>query len=361
MPMTDHRLIHDAECLNTGTRPVVTADHFVTPVDQFFTRSHAKIPTIDEARWRLEVGGRCSRPTTFSLDDLRGFSRRTVAATLVCAGLRRNEFLLLGPLPGELPWGPEAASTGEWTGIPLREVLDHVGIGDGARYVEFTGLDSVERHGRRFGFGGSVDVEKALNGDVILATHLNGAPLPRVHGFPMRAVVPGWIGARSVKWLGRITLLDEPSTNYFQREAYRVQHAPDPAKPRDVTAGVAMNAVPLNAAILDPSPEQQVCAGSVRVRGWAMGSTARPVTGVEVSPNDGRDWVPARITAPGAGYTWTFWEATLHLAAGRHTLVARAEDGVAASQSPDLRDSWNVKGYGNNAWHRVAVVARAKA
>jgi len=359
--MTDHRLIHDADCLNTGTRPVVTADHFVTPVDQFFTRSHAKIPAIDARTWRLEVAGRCERPRTFSLEELRAFPHRTVAATLVCAGLRRNEFLLLGPLPGELPWGPEAASTGEWSGVSLRDVIEAVGIGDGACYVEFTGLDTVERHGRQFGFGGSVDLGKAMAGDVILATDLNGAPLPAVHGFPMRAVVPGWIGARSVKWLGRITLLDQPSMNYFEREAYRIQHTPDPAKPRDVTAGVSMSAVPLNAVILDPSAEQQVRAGRVRVRGWAMGSAARPVAAVEVSPNDGREWVAARITTPGTGYTWTFWEAAVELGAGRHTLVVRAADGVADQQSPDLRESWNVKGYGNNAWHRVAITARPGA
>jgi len=356
--MTDHRLIFDAEAQNTGTNTVVTADHFLTPVDQFFTRSHGKTPTIDPRSWRLEVGGLCSRPRTFTLDDLRGLPRRTVASTLVCAGLRRNEYLLLGPLPGELPWGPQAASTGEWSGVLLRDVLDLVGVSPAARYVEFTGLDSVERHGHTFGFGGSIDLDKALDGDVLLATELNGAELPPVHGFPVRAVVPGWIGARSVKWLGRIALLTEPSENYFQREAYRVQYTVDPAKPRDVTAGVALSRITVNAAILDPVPEQEVCAGVLRVRGWAWGTAARPVTAVEVSPNDGHDWLPARITKPGLGYTWTFWEATVDLQPGRRTLVVRATDGASPAQSPELRDGWNVKGYANNAWHRVAIVVQ---
>ncbi|MGH7650033.1 MAG: sulfite oxidase [Gemmatimonadaceae bacterium] len=356
--MPDHRLIFDAEAQNTGTKTVVTADHFLTPVDQFFTRSHGSTPTIDPKTWKLEVGGLCLRPRTFTLEDLAAFSRHTVPATLVCAGLRRNEYLLLGPLPGELPWGPQAASTGEWTGVPLRDVIDAVGVGEGARYVEFTGLDSVERHGHTFAFGGSIDLDKALNGDVVLATELNGEPLPPVHGFPVRAVVPGWIGARSVKWLGRITFLAEPSDNYFQREAYRVQYKVDPAKPRDVSAGVAMSTIALNAAILDPMPEQEVCAGPLRVRGWAMGSTARPVTSVEVSPNDGHDWAAARITNPGMGYTWTFWEATVDAIPGRRTLVVRTSDGVAPPQAHELRDGWNVKGYANNAWHRVAIIVQ---
>jgi sulfite oxidase len=361
--MTDHRIIFDAEAQNTGTRTVVTADHFVTPVDQFFTRSHAKTPTIDPQTWRLEVDGLCLRPRSFTLADLRAFARRTVPATLICAGLRRNEYLLLGPLPGELPWGPQAASTGEWTGVSLRDVIDVVGVAQGARYVEFTGLDSVERHGHTFGFGGSIDLEKAMAGDVILATELNGEPLPPVHGFPVRALVPGWIGARSVKWLGRITFLDHSSENYFQTQAYRVQYKPDPSKPRDVSAGVALSTIALNAVILDPVPEQEMCAGEIRVRGWALGSTARPVAAVHVSPNDAHDWVEARITNPGMGYTWTFWEATVTIPKpGRHTLVVRASDGVAAPQSPELKDGWNVKGYANNAWHRVAIlVGEARA
>ena len=356
--MTDHRLIFDAEGQNTGTKTVVTADHFLTPVDQFFTRSHGKTPAIDPRTWRLEVGGLCERPRSFTFDELRAFPRHTVPATLVCAGLRRNEYLLLGPLPGELPWGPQAASTGEWTGVLLEDVIDAVGVAEGARYVEFTGLDSVERHGRTFGFGGSIDLDKALTGDVLLATELNGEPLPAVHGFPVRAVVPGWIGARSVKWLGRIALLAEPSDNYFQREAYRVQYKVDPAKPRDVTAGVALSTIALNAAILDPVPEQEVCAGPLRVRGWALGSAGRPITSVEVSPNDGHDWAPARVTDAGTGYTWTFWEATVELMPGRRTLVVRAADGVAPHQPVELREGWNVKGYANNAWHRVAIVVQ---
>ncbi len=227
------RLIHDADGLNTGVWPA-RCDHPVTPVDLFFTRSHAAVPRIDPRTWRLEVGGLVNRTTSFSLEELiRAFPRRHVTATLVCAGLRRNEFLRLGALPGELPWGPEPASTGGWTGLALGDLLQAVGVAERARYVEFLGLDQVERHGHEFGFGGSIDLTKALSAEVILATELNGAPLPPVHGFPLRAVVPGWIGARSVKWLGRITLLEEPSSNYFQSSAYRMQREINPLDPRD--------------------------------------------------------------------------------------------------------------------------------
>jgi len=351
------RLVRDREGLNTAVWPV-RADRLVTPVDHFFTRSHAPVPRIDPADWRLEVDGLVDRSRTFSLEELLGsFPRRSVTATLVCAGLRRDEFLSLGPLPGELPWGPEPVSTGEWTGLALHDLLRAVGVSERARHVEFIGLDDVERHGRRAGFGGSIDIAKALSAEVLLASELNGAPLPPVHGFPVRAIVPGWIGARSVKWLGRITLAEEPSMNYFQSKAYRVQRELNPREPRDVSAGVAMSGVPLNAVILDPTPDQVVPAGRLRIRGWAMGSEGRPPTAVEVSPNAGEDWVPARIAVEGASWIWAIWEATVELARGGHTLAVRATDGTGAMQPPTLAETWNVKGYGNNAWHRVAIRA----
>jgi sulfite oxidase len=355
--MKASRLVHDAEGLNTGAWPVSPED-FITPVGSFFTRSHAPVPRIDARAWRLEVGGLVERPQTFALPDLTGsFTRRHVAATLVCAGLRRDEFLALGPLPGELPWGPEPVSTGEWTGVALGDVLRAVRVVAGARYVEFIGLDQVERHGERFSFGGSIELTKALSDEVLLATDLNGAPLPPAHGFPLRAVVPGWIGARSVKWLGRITLRKDPSPNYFQSHAYRVQREIDPTDPRDVSQGEALSEVPVNAVILEPLPDQQVTAGTVRMRGWAMGSAARRVTRIEVSADGGHNWIDARILPQESAWTWSFWEAALELRPGRHTLTVRATDSSGATQQPDIRDAWNVKGYANNVWHRIAVVA----
>lgn len=350
--------MHDAAGLNSGCWPVVAPDHFITPVERFFTRSHAPVPDIDPATWRLEVDGLVGRPSQFSLDELLdGYPLRSTDATLVCAGLRRAEFLSLGPLPGELPWGPEPVSTGRWTGIDLAEVLRAVTPKSGARYVEFTGLDRVEREGKTFGFGGSIDLAKAMSGEVLLATRLNGAPLPPIHGFPLRAIVPGWIGARNVKWLGRITLLAEPSTNYFQSQAYRTQREADPARPRDVSAGDALGEVPLNAIIAEPAPDATIPAHGATIKGWAMGSSNQPVTSVEISADGGASWQSARITVPGTGWTWSFWEASVNLEPGPHILAVRAADHAGLLQPAEISATWNVKGYANNAWHRVPIVA----
>jgi sulfite oxidase len=357
MTVRPHRLVRDPEGLNTAVWPVPT-DQLVTPTDLFFSRSHGAIPVLDACRWRLEVDGLVERARSYSLEELAGaFPRRAVAATLVCAGLRRDEFLALGPLPGELPWGPEPVSTGRWSGFVLGDLLRAVGVRAGARHVELTGLDAVERRGHRFGFGGSIDLAKALGDEVLLATELNGAALPAAHGFPVRAVVPGWIGARSVKWLGRITLREEPSPNYFQSQAYRVQREINPRDPRDVSAGVALCGVPLNTVIVEPVADQVLPAGSVLVRGWAMGEAGRRLASVEISPDGGSRWIRARTVVEGEPWTWTLWEAEVDLAPGPHVLVARATDCGGATQPSAARATWNVKGYNNNAWHRVVVRA----
>ena len=358
MTRTESRLVHDPEGLNTATWPTPT-DQLITPADRFFTRSHAPTPHLDLDSWRLEVTGLVDRSVTWTFEELRSrYPAREVAATMVCAGLRRSEFLGLGPLPGELPWGPEPISTGTWSGVALADLLRDVGVRASARHVEFIGLDSVERLGRRFGFGGSIDLDKALAPEVLLASRLNGAPLPPVHGFPLRTVVPGWTGARSVKWLGRIVLAAEPSENYFQSKAYRVQREANPLDPRNVTAGTALTEVPLNAVIVSPQPDELLAAGGVRLHGWAVGAGGRAITAVQVSADGGEQWSPARVTAGKAAWVWSLWEATIELGPGAHTLVVRAVDSAGTTQPAALADTWNVRGYNNNAWHRVPIRVR---
>jgi sulfite oxidase len=356
-PDRPERVVRDAEGLNSACWPIPPED-FVTPTERFFVRSHAAFPRIDPAAWRLEVTGMVERPRQFSLGELlQGFPRREVIATLVCAGLRRDEFLAFGPLPGELPWGPDPVSTGRWCGVALADLLRAVGVGSGARHVRMVGLDQVERHGQRFGFGGSIDLGKAMSGEVLLATELNGAPLPLAHGFPLRAVVPGWIGARSVKWLGRIEVAAEPSLNYFQTRAYRVAREVNHADPRDVSRGTALAEAPLNTVVLAPAPGSVLSAGPHLVRGWSMGAGGGPLARVEVSLDGGRSWRPARTTRSGERWAWTFWELEVLLPPGAHTIMARAVGADAETQPTSPQETWNVKGYGNNAWYRVTLRA----
>lgn len=354
-PSQAPRIVHDAEGLNTAGDLSVVAASLVTPVEQFYTRSHAPPPVIDAAAWRLVVDGLCARPLTLSLDALRQFPRREVTATLLCAGLRRNELLQVAPLPGELPWGPEPAATGHWTGVSLRDVLDAAGVSDDARHISFTGLDAVQRHGQTFGFGGSITVEKARDADVLLAYEQNGEPLRAAHGFPVRVMVPGWIGARSVKWLGRITALREPSDNYFQTKAYRIQTVVDPASPTDVSRGEPLSAINLNAVMLQPTHGAVVAGGALTICGWAVGASGAEVTAVEYSLDDGTTWASAQISPDRTRWSWTRWSASITVASGPQQIVVRAHDSSGVPQPAHLRDAWNAKGYMNNSWHRVQI------
>jgi sulfite oxidase len=328
---------------------------FLTPNELFFSRNHGDIPRVDPAAFRLTVDGLVERPLSLSMEDLRRLPRATAAATLQCAGNRRIEMASVSPIPGELPWGTEAVSTAEWSGVPLREVLAAAGPKAEARHAAFLGLDDTERHGHRFNFGGSIPLDKALEPEVLLADTMNGEPLPAVHGAPLRVVVPGYIGARSVKWVSRITLQETPSDNYFQAKAYRLfPAAVNPGKV-EWEKGLMLGESPLNSVICEPLDGGRIPAGRVAVRGWAVASGGKQVARVDLSTDGGRTWKTADLAAGDGAWTWRFWEASLDLAPGEHEIVCRAFDNAAQTQPEHPSQVWNFKGYANNAWNRVRV------
>ncbi len=352
--------VRDAALFNAGPPPALLGGEIITPTELFFARSHGLVPTIDPTTWVLRIGGLVEQSLELTLRELqRDFPRSTVAATLVCAGLRRDELMAVRAIPGELPWGLEPVSTGSFCGVALRDVLRTVGVSAAASHVGFVGLDEVSRKNRTFGFGGSIPLTKALSSEVLLAFEMNGEPLPAVHGGPVRVVVPGYIGARSVKWLGEVELRAAPSENYFQAEAYRMQREVRGGDARDVSAGEALAELPLNAVILVPAAEGTLRAGLVEASGWACGAAGHPPARVEVSSDDGVSWKDATVDSSGGEWTWVFWRASLMLAPGRHTLVVRAWDRDGPGQPAALAAVWNLKGYANNAWHRVPVEVSA--
>lgn len=346
--------VYDTAGWNRGHVPSIAPDALLTPADAFFRRNHAEPPTLDVASFRLSVDGLVAHPRGWSLAELLAtFPTVDVTASLVCAGLRRREFEALGPLNGELPWAADAASTGRWRGVRLADVLRAAGVTASAQHVHFTGRDVVERDGHTFGFGASIPLDKALTDDVLLATHLNDAPLTVAHGAPLRVIVPGWIGARSVKWLGAITVAEAPTENYFQRQAYRVERVARPDAPRDVSRGTALEGIARNCVIVSPVPGAQCAAGPLVVEGWAIGDSGRPVTAIECSV-DGQHWITAEQLTPALPWCWVFWRAVVSIGPGAQTLLARASD-AAGTMPAALASTWNVKGYANNAWYRTPI------
>ena len=181
---------------------------------------------------------------------------------------------------------------------------------------------------------------------------MNGEPLPPVHGFPLRVVVPGYIGARSVKWLSTVTVQHDPSTNYFQARTYRLfpSHVRTETSTRD--QGIALGALPVNAAICSPLDGEAV-GTRLRARGYAITGGARRIERVEVTLDGGRTFLPARLLGDADAGSWQLWEAELEVDPGPAELAVRAWDSSATTQPEDAAKIWNLKGYANNAWHRV--------
>ncbi|MET0206182.1 MAG: molybdopterin-dependent oxidoreductase, partial [Thermoleophilaceae bacterium] len=271
-------IVHEEEPFNAETGLAALAEGPVTAMDAFYVRSHGAVPELDPAAWRLRVHGLVERELELSLDTLREASRECeVTATLQCAGNRRAGLVAIRDIPGEAPWGPGATGTARWSGITLADVLALAGPLGEAAHVGFDGADLCPEAKPAQRFGGSIPLDKALRPEVLLAWAMNGEPLPAVHGGPVRVVVPGYIGARSVKWLERIELRSEPWQGYFQHVAYRL--LPEDGTPGP-GAGMPLGLVALNADVLSPADGETVAAGPLEVRGYAFAGGERHVARV---------------------------------------------------------------------------------
>jgi len=343
------------EPLNGGPDPARLADSFLTSTSRFFVRNHGNVPLIDLDSWRLELVGEVRQPLCLSLDELRSrYSLVSRPVTIQCAGFRRNELIRVKPIPGELAWNDEPVATAEWGGIRLADLLEAAGPTDGARHVWFEGGDLVEREGRRFGFGGSVSLSEAEACDVILAFEMNGEALTAEHGWPLRAVVPNVIGARSVKWLTRIEVRGSESDNYFQERAYKL--IDDVGAPPEIwRVAPALSQLPVNSVLCRPRSGERLRDGLVDVRGYAWGGGPGGIRSVDISTSAGAEWQPARLSDRILPGCWRHWAAQLELPVGRHHLAVRATGWDGECQPADPAAIWNAKGYLNNAWSRATI------
>lgn len=349
-------IIQSEDPFNGNAPLTLLFQEFITDEALFFARNHGDIPDVDPAAYRLTVDGMVRQPLSLSLDELKhDFEKVEVVATLQCAGNRRDELIEIAPIPNELPWGAGAVSNARWGGVRLKDVLEKAGYESGDLHAAFTGLDNVSRQGKTFGFGGSIPLDKALQADSLLAYEMNGGPLPLGHGFPLRTLIPGYIGARSVKWLTQITVQPEPSDNYFQRRAYRLF-------PPDVNwdnvhweTGVMLGENTVNSVICYPNDGDPIPKGLAEIVGYAVGGET-PVEGVEVSIDDGATWSEAEfLTSDAHRWAWRLWIAQVKLPAGEVEILVRAWDTAGNVQPRDAHETWNFKGYANNAWHSVKV------
>src|SRR5207249_3251214 len=303
---------------------------------RFYVRNHFALPRLEARTWRLRVEGAVNRQLDLTYDQLRALAPRDVTATLECAGNSRA--LTVPPLRG-VAWQQGAVGNAAWAGVPLAAVLDRAGLRDNAVEVVLEGADRGEvtaeprPHGP-ISFARSLPLAKA-RGDVLLAFRMNGADLPPAHGFPLRAVVPGWYGMASVKWLTRIVVTEDLFQGYYQTVdyAYWQQGQAGPEL-------IPLSRMQVKAEIARPGINEVVASNDnypIRGAAWTSG---REIAKVEVTTNDGACWNEAKLIGDAGRDVWRLWEfdwKTPH-APGRYTLMARATDSLGHTQ-PDHRDA----------------------
>lgn len=331
-------------------------ENWITPVNSFFVRSHGTVPSIEPKDLTLTIDGLVERPLTVKLAELiERFPAASTTATITCAGNRRAEFAAIKKVGG-VQWDAGAIGNAEWQGVRLVDVLKLAGVKPGTSHVWFEGRDEVTEKNVKFPFGGSIPLEKAMDesgtGASLLATHMNGKPLTPDHGFPLRTIVPGFIGARSVKWLHTITVADRPSPNHFVADVYKLVPEDD--------AEIIAKTTPiyeflLNSAICVPSSGTAVGGNSLNVKGFALtnGAKGRKVQRVDVSADSGMTWVEAKVTSPVRDYCWVLWTAEVPVAGTTSSLLVRAKDSNGDVQPEKC--PWNYKGYQFNGWHKINV------
>jgi len=352
----DDMVVHEQEPYNAEPPPAALAGRRLTGLDAFYSRNHGPVPDLDGQTWRLAVEGLVVRPLELTLLQLRDrYPEQKLTATLQCAGNRRRGFLEFGDIPGQHPWGATATSTAEWSGVRLSDVLRDAELRSGAAHVEFLAPDVAQEANPADGYGGSIPAAKATSGEVLLAWAMNGEPLPALHGAPVRVVVPGYIGARSVKWVQRIRALDQSSDNYFQAVAYRLPKGEERTAGQGPDPGVALGPLALNSDILQPHDGAAVPIGPTRIAGYALAGTADSIDRVEVSVDDGRTWQQARLEGERGSWAWRHWHLSVDLPAGQVRIVARAWDLAGLTQPESAEQLWNPKGYMNNSWPRIQL------
>ena len=318
----------------------------ITPAGLHYLLIHYDIPAVDPDTFRLEVTGAVERPLTLSLGALREKSSVVAPITFECAG---NGRALLEPRPLSQPWLTEAVGTAEWGGTPLAPLLEEAGVGESAVDVLFTALDSGIEGGVAQTYERALPVEAVT--DALLAYDMNGAPLPPQHGFPLRLVVPGWYGMQNVKWLTRITVLEERYTGFQNAVAYRMYGID--GEPGEPVTRMLPRSLTVPPGVPDfMTRSRHLAPGRTTLEGKAW-SGHGPVTSVQVSTDGGESWAEAELGAELGPHAWRGWTHEWDAPEGEHVICSRATD--AAGNAQPLEPPWNLKGYANNAVERIPV------
>lgn len=322
---------------------------FITPTDRFFVRTHVAVPDVDLALWRLKVEGHVSTPLTLSMEELRRLPSFELPAVLECSGNGRSFY---EPAVAGLQWTNGAVGNGSWKGVRLSDLLQRAGLKPGTVEILFDGADVPI--GSMSDFQRSIPLKKALEPSTLLAYEMNGQTLPIKHGFPLRAIVPGWAGNSWVKWVTNIRVLNEEANGFWMKNAYLYPSkpvAPGSAPSADIMKPVT--SLQVKSIIASPTNGSPVEPGkAVLISGAAWSGPASHVIGVDVSIDRGRTWRPATLSGHATKFGWRLWKFVwTPQNQGFYTVLSRARDASGAVQP--LVEEWNPGGYLWNVVGRV--------
>jgi DMSO/TMAO reductase YedYZ molybdopterin-dependent catalytic subunit len=336
--------------------PVGLLNTWITPNDLFYVRTHTYAPNIDEAaakEWSVKVDGEVERSLTIPLDELKKMRRATVTVTLECAGNGRAFF---DPPVAGIQWEKGAVGTARWTGVRLADLLGKAGVKPIGKYVLLGGADKPV--GKMPDFLRNVPIDKAMHPDTILAYEMNGEPVPALHGFPLRAIIPGWEGAYAVKWLNHVQVIDKEHDGFFVKTAYRYPNrrvAPGAAvDPKDM---VPLTGLVVKSFINSPLEGAAVKPGKIRVTGFAWAGESK-IAKVDVSIDNGSTWAPALLGRERERYAWQSFEHELTITGpGSYLIMSRATD--EKGQIQPVAPQWNPSGYLWNVIDKVRINVEA--
>lgn len=326
----------------------------ITPNEDFFIRNHGGVPEIDGDKYFLDIGGFVKTPKRITLAQLQDeslFPRQTSTVTLQCSGTRRIEQIHEYPGDGDelinAPWGEGAIGNAVWTGVSLKKVIKYCGgltPEAGAGHLEFFGADTYFKKGKVMNYRVSAPWRKVKANEVLLAWEMNGKPLPRIHGYPLRVVVFGYIGARSCKWVYRINAISEPSLAPVQRQEY-LYYTPQVGKQNAAYSnGFSIQDMPVSSAIMTPKDKEVITHdGFITLRGWAYSGGGRWPIRVEVSGDGGSVWYEAPFEKMTKKYFhgWRLWEIDLPVdAEGWLEFCVRTWDNALNTQPTFVRSAW---------------------
>jgi DMSO/TMAO reductase YedYZ molybdopterin-dependent catalytic subunit len=340
--LRDGRIVRGESPLNLEM-PFSTLDSFLTPTKSFYVRTHFPIPAIDRNAWWLHVEGEVENQFAINYEQLIALESVTAPVTLECAGNNRN---FLEPKVKGVQWHLGAVGTAEWTGVRLSALLDRAIPNPNACEVILEGadggiLEDPKSPPGELKFARSIPLQKARR-NVMLAYKMNGDDLPPEHGFPLRAIVPGWYAMASVKWLQRVIVTDRPFTGYYQTIDYAYWQKTDYGhwqRGENIAELKPLSEMQVKAEIARPAEGEIVAANtSVLVRGAAWACDAE-IAKVELSTDGGATWNDANLLGESNPNAWRLWELDWETPSqpGKQTLIARATDSLGRTQ-PVHRD-----------------------